>query len=143
MTYYSRVLRTFIPLAVITLIATAVFYFVINSAGLQSDTAISAVLIVIILSFIIPLVSDSYQKKEISAGSVHSNWRSIIRREFLRSHRIIENDQETLLLVKREHPLLSWFYLGRRNTWIITSRSTIALYGPAETTSRIIALIFD
>lgn len=142
MTYYNRVLRTLIPLAAITIIAAVVLYFLINSTGLHTDAVISIIFIVIILSFIIPLVSDGYQRKEISAKSAHPHWKTRIKNEFSGTHRFQEKDQETIILEKREHPLLAWFYLGRRNTWISISSSQIIFYGPAETTARITALIF-
>lgn len=142
MNYFSRVIRTFIVLSLIGLAVVLLFYFTMYHTGFEKNTLISIITIVLILSFSIPLMSDNYKKQSLIRDSLHPEWKSIIQKETESTHRMLERREDLIVLQKRENPLLAWFFLGRRNTWIRLFDKDIVFYGPGELTQKLSAKIF-
>lgn len=143
MNYWARVLRVFVVLTGICLLLVSVFYSGIYQLEMEMHTILSIIGIILILSLAVPVVSDGYKQKSIPLSSIHPDWKSIIQKQTEHTHKFITKSTDKFLLMRKEDPLLSWFYLGRRNIWIIVKEEKVIFYGPAETTESLFQMIFS
>ena len=143
MNYWARVFKILIVLSAISLLLVGVFYFWIYQLELDTQAIISIIAIIVILSLTIPLASDGYKQKSIPISSVHPDWKTIIKKNTEHTHKFVNKAQGLFILVRKEDPLLSWFYLGRRNIWIIVKEDKLIFHGPGETIDKLLQLIFS
>lgn len=143
MTYINRVFRVFLILTAISLVFVLIFYFLLYIPLFDTDAILSGILIIGILSFIIPLASDDFKKKSLLKESLHPDWKNIIKNDFAGTHHIDDSNPERIRMRKKEHPLLRWFFLGRRDTYIVSGKDEIIIYGPSTVATQISDKIFQ
>ena len=143
MKYWNRVLNALIVLVFISAMIVLLFYFSGYEVPLQNNTVISIISIVLILGFILPVASHHYKRKSIQVDSIANNWIEIIKEHTTNSHHFKQVNNDKIILVKKEHFALQWFYLGRRNTWIIKENNELVFYGPEDVTDDLISRIFN
>ncbi|MFW6020364.1 MAG: hypothetical protein ACOCPM_07270 [Bacteroidales bacterium] len=143
MTYWARVLKVFIVLSAISLLLVLIFYSGIYQLEIDTQTIISIIAIVFILALTIPVASDGYKRKSIPLSSVHPDWQNIIKQNTAHTHKLFNKAQGLFILVRKEAPFLKWFFLGRRNIYIIVKEDKLLFYGPGEIIDKLLQQIFS
>ncbi len=142
MTYWPRVLRTFSGLLIPGMLLPLVFYYGAYQHSPDITTLASIPGIILLLSLAIPVANDNYARKIIPAESMHPLWKKIIREATENTHVFEQHTPNHIILIKKEHPALQWFYMGRRNTHIIVHDDMVRFYGPGEVSQNLIENTF-